>query len=232
MTNRSDTNRTKIWPTDNPPSGQWSLYTRGNVGEVFPEVVLPLTWDLYGSEAELGWRGAYEDMGLVADGDFDPDEDMVILGVFGGYCYINASYVRMLGVRAPGGTVEAIDNTFFGESDAPPYEPRAGHKNLGSTAKLARTVQRLLMAKNLPDLETDKRRVEAWKAQFPAPDAPDEVLQDYQMGFKPLFRHLFRRHINNTMAVTVESGLLTDLLAKVGREDRLVSILGGIGDVE
>ena len=87
----------QIWEMDNPPSKQWPLYTRGNVGEVFPEVVLNFTWDLFGQAAEDGWRDAYVRFGLIAPGDFSPDEPMVILSVFGGYCYINASYVRLVG---------------------------------------------------------------------------------------------------------------------------------------
>ncbi len=221
-----------IWATDNPLSKKWPLYTRGNVGEVFPEVVLPFTWDLYGLEAERGWRDAYTRMGLVADGDFPPDEDMIILGVFGGYCYINASYVRILGVRAPGGQVEVIDKQFFGESDAPPYVERPGDKNLKATAKLGKLVFKLLGTKALPDLEDDKRRVAAWVGQFPGENAPDDDLLDYIVGFKPLFRHLFARHIENTFGVALVSGALSDLLVKIDGEDLLVSILGGIGDVE
>src|SRR4051812_17626070 len=114
------------WVMDNPVSRKWPLYTRGNVGEVFPEVVLALTWDLYGQAAEDGWRDAFGHLGMVATDDFPTDEPMIILGVFGGYCYINASYVRMLGLRAPGGSVEQIDMQFFGESDAPAYAPRDG----------------------------------------------------------------------------------------------------------
>ncbi len=221
-----------IWVMDNPPSRKWPLYTRGNVGEVFPEVVLSFTWDLIGKEAENGWRDSYERLGLVADGDFPPDEDMIILGVFGGYCYINASYVRILGVRAPGGSVEVIDKQFFGESDAPPYTPRPGDKNLKSSAKLGRLVLKLLGTKELPALEDDKRRTAAWVGQHPGSDASDEALLDYIVGFKPLFRHLFARHIDNTFGVALVSGALSDLLVKIDREDLLVSILGGIGNVE
>ena len=47
---------------------RWPVNTRGNVGEVFPEVVLPLSWSLLGGAAERGWRQAFERMGLVADG--------------------------------------------------------------------------------------------------------------------------------------------------------------------
>lgn len=221
-----------IWATDNPLSKKWPLYTRGNVGEVFPEVVLPFTWDLIGQEAENGWRDSYQRLGLIADGDLPPDEDMIILGVFGGYCYINASYVRILGVRAPGGSVDVIDKQFFGESDAPAYVERPGDKNLKSTAKLGKLVLKLLGTKALPDLEDDKRRTAAWVGQFPGDNATDDELMDYLIGFKPLFRHLFARHIDNTFGVALVSGALSDLLIKIDREDLLVSILGGIGDVE
>ena len=63
-----------IWATDNPPSKRWPLYTRGNVGEVFPEVVMPFTWGLFGQQAEDGWRAAFERMGLLMPGDMDPDD--------------------------------------------------------------------------------------------------------------------------------------------------------------
>lgn len=221
-----------VWPTDNPVSRRWPLYTRGNVGEVFPEVVLPLTWDTYGQAAENGWRKAFESMGLLIPGDMAPDEAMTILSVFGGYCYINASYVRMLGVRAPGGTVEVIDQQFFGESDAPAYAPRKGDKNARSSMKLGATVFRALGTKELPELEEDKTTVRAYVAAHPGSDADDAALLGHLKAMVPLFEQLFQRHVENTFSVALVLGALTDLCAKVGRDDALVSLLGGIGDVE
>src|SRR6202011_2661671 len=113
------------WVADDEASLRFPIYTRGNVGEVFPSVVMPLTWTALGRQAELGWREAFGDFGIVADGDFG-DEPMLVLGVFGGYCYINASYVRVFAVRTPGLTVRDIDRQFFGASDAPPYVRRPG----------------------------------------------------------------------------------------------------------
>ncbi len=227
----------KIWETDNPPSVKWPLYTRGNVGEVFPEVVLPFTWSLIGQAAEDGWREAFIRMGLVAEGDFDESEPMTILSVFGGYCYINASYVRMLGVRAPGGDVATIDETFFGGSDAPAYVEREGDKNRRASLKLAATVLRLLNTKDLPALRADKVKAERFASKYPghAADgtpATDEQLLDYCMSFQPFFQSLFARHIENTFSDALVSGALIDVIAKAGKEDLLVSILGGIGDVE
>lgn len=223
---------TKIWETDNPPSRKWPLYTRGNVGEVFPEVVLPLTWSLLGGAAERGWRQAFVRMGLVADGDFPPDEDMIILSVFGGYCYINASYVRMLGVRAPGGTVDNIDALFFGESDAPGYEKRPGDRNLWASMRLGRTVLRLLRTTALPELRNDQVEVERFVARHPGDGASDEALLAYIHDFEPLFQHLFFRHIDNTFSNALVSGALNDLVTKTGNAELLVSVLAGIGDVE
>ena len=222
----------KLWETDNPPSRKWPLYTRGNVGEVFPEVVLPFSWGLYGQQAEDGWRQAFVRMGLVAEGDFDADEDMIILGVFGGYCYINASYVRLLGVRAPGGKVDNIDTMFFGESDAPAYSPRDGDKSVRASLGLARTVLRLLGTKELPQLEHDQDKVARFVSRYPGDDASNGDLLAYCRSFPPFFEHLFFRHIDNTFSNALVSGPLTDMVVKAAKPELLVSILGGIGDIE
>ncbi|MGB3736349.1 MAG: PEP-utilizing enzyme [Ilumatobacter sp.] len=222
----------KIWETDNPPSTQWPLYTRGNVGEVFPEVVLPFTWDLIGKAAEDGWRQGFVRMGLVADGDFSDAEDMIILSVFGGYCYINASYVRLLGVRAPGGKVENIDTMFFGESDAPAYEARDGDKNFKASLMLGKTLLRLLSTKELPAMEQDKVKVDRFVDRYPGDDASNDELMAYCQSFPPFFEHLFFRHIDNTFSHALVAGAMTDLVVKADKVDLLVSILGGIGDIE
>ena len=95
----------RLWVIDDEPSPAFPLYTRGNVGEVFPTVVSPLTWSLFGPVVERGWREAYAEMGVALDRDFPPSrmnprasaaestsgESKVIVGVFGGYCYLNLS---------------------------------------------------------------------------------------------------------------------------------------------
>src|SRR5438270_860095 len=107
----------KIWVVDDTPSRRYPIYTRGNIGEVFPVVVSPLTWPLYGSQAELGWRDAFRDFGVYLDSDFGTDP-MGILGCFGGYGYLNASFIRVFAVRTPGLTVDDIDRLFFGEVES------------------------------------------------------------------------------------------------------------------
>ena len=67
-----------------------------------------------------------------------------ILGVFGGYCYINIDLVRVFAVRTPGLTVEQMDSQIFGEADAPAYQPKKGHKSLLAPLRVARTLLKTL----------------------------------------------------------------------------------------
>ncbi|MDH3706508.1 MAG: PEP-utilizing enzyme [Acidimicrobiia bacterium] len=221
------------WPADNEPSPTWPLYTRGNVGEVFPDVVHPLNWLLYGPEAEQGWRDAFADLGLVTSSDFPRDEPWVILGVFGGYCYINASYVRMLGVRAPGSNVDAIDRQFFGESEAPSYVARDGDRDRRATAKLGLTIARTLTTRSVPHLDHDADAVDKLHRERPTGWPSSERIWGFMLGYAPMFRLLFGRHIGITFRSVIASGLVTDMCRdKLGDPNLLVSLLAGIGSIE
>src|SRR2546423_1637814 len=57
----------KIWVVDDELSQKYPIYTRGNVGEVFPEAVAPLSWTLAGrGGGEPGLRGAVRGVGGLA----------------------------------------------------------------------------------------------------------------------------------------------------------------------
>ena len=112
--------------TDTDLSARFSLYTRANVGEVFPAPVTPATRSLLLWESELGWRDAYVRMGAFEPDEFPADE-FCILGVAGGYCYLNASVMRLFGERAPGLSWRAIDEQFFGaQPGIPDYVAQPG----------------------------------------------------------------------------------------------------------
>src|SRR4051812_9407532 len=223
----------KIWVVDDEPSRRFPIYTRGNVGEVFPVVVSPLTWPLYGSQAELGWRDAFRDLGVFLDSDFGANP-MGILGCYGGYGYITASYIRVFAIRTPGLTVDDIDRLFFGESDAPPYAPQAGDKALQASLRVARTLFKTLGTKSLPDLDADKGRVSAYIARAPELEsASDDQLLDRVFAFKSEFRHLFGRHILTSFKGTAARGLLAQICEKkLGDVSLPNKLLAGIGEVE
>ena len=161
------------WIVEGTIDPRWPINTRGNIGEVFPEVLTPLSYGLAVLPAERGWRGGYDTMGVTKPGDF-ATEDPVIIGLYGGYGYLNLSYLRMLGVRAPGSSAEAIDVSFFGEGNPPPYVARKCDKSLMSSLKILRTVMAALGQKDSPDVVSDSNdRVAAYEASQPALDADD-----------------------------------------------------------
>ncbi|MBV8984156.1 MAG: phosphoenolpyruvate-utilizing protein [Acidimicrobiia bacterium] len=223
----------KIWVVDDTPSRRFPIYTRGNIGEVFPVVVSPLTWPLYGTQAELGWRDAFTNFGAHLDRDF-AGEPMGILGCFGGYGYLNASYIRVFAVRTPGLTVDDIDRLFFGDSDAPPYQAQPGDKSVQASLRIARTLFQTLGTKALPELEEDKRRVANFMAASPPlATATDDELLERVFAFKAEFRHLFARHILTTFRGTAARGLLAQICdQKLGDVSLPNKLLAGIGEVE
>ena len=167
------------WMVEGKIDPRWPINTRGNIGEVFPEVLSPLSCILAVPSAEAGWRDAYKAMGIYKRGDFKND-DPVIIGLYGGYGYLNLSYLRMIGVRAPGSSPEAIDIAFFGEGNPPPYVPRKGDKSLLSSLRILRTVLQGLNAKSEPPIIAETYRLTAaWEARLPPLDASDAALLAY-----------------------------------------------------
>lgn len=223
----------RLWVVDDRPNDRFTIWTRGNVGEVFPNVVSPLTWSLYGGDVEGGWRDAFAELGAL-----DADDYGAILpanvGCFGGYCYLNVSTHRIFAVRTPGLTPEQMDRAIFGESDAPAYAKAPGDTKLPATLRMARSVAKTLFAKALPDLDADKAMVTAWLARQPDPaTATDAQLRRTIDEFRGMFRQLFGRHILTTFRSTVPTGLLTQLCTDhLGEPGLVVQLLGGIGEVE
>lgn len=223
-----------VWPTDNAASARWPIYTRGNVGEVYPDVVLPLEWDIGGPASERGWRRGAETIGFMTPDDYGPG-DYVVMGVFGGYAYFNASLMRLLGVRTPGLGVDVIDQQFLGESvdGLDGYEARPGDRNLRATAKVIRTAIATMRARSVPRVDEMRVKVNAFRAKAPSLDAPDDALWGYvNDGLDELWEYLIASHVIVTMQATIAAGRLTDLCEKrLGDLNLAVALTTGIGDV-
>jgi pyruvate,water dikinase len=219
------------WIVEGEIDPRWPVNTRGNVGEVFPEVLTPLSYELAIPTAERAWRDTYFRLGIGTPDDFASD-DPVIIGLYGGYCYLNLSYLRMMGVRAPGSSAEAIDVSFFGEGDPPPYEPQPGDKNLRSSFRILRTVLGALGQRELPDVVSDSFQVAAaFESQRPPLDAPDDVLVDYMFAMREPFFTTFGNHMETTALAAIVSGVLADACAAAGEPGLVTHLVGAAGDV-
>ncbi len=219
------------WIIEGNVDPRWPINTRGNVGEVFPEVVTMLGYQLGVIPAEKAWRGAYQTLGIMSPGDFS-SEDPVIIGLYGGYVYLNLSYLRMMGVRAPGSSAEAIDVAFFGEGSPPPYQPRKGDKSIRSSLRILKTVLGALGSKKLPPIVADSfSRAEAYAALRPSLDAPDQELLDYLLTFPAAFGPAFGNHMQSTAIASIVSGVLIDACAAAGEPGLATHLLGASGEV-
>ena len=220
------------WIIEGRIDDRWPINTRGNVGEVFPEVLTPLSYRLGVIPAEKAWRDAYAELGVAVKGDFAGD-DPVIIGLYGGYAYLNLSYLRILGVRAPGSSPEAIDVAFFGEGAPPPYEPRKGDRRLGSTLRILRSVLGALGTRALPAMVADSEaRAETHRAACPPLDAPDGDLLAYLHAFPTAFGPAFHNHMHSSGLASIVAGVLADACAAAGEPGLITHLLGSAGDVK
>ena len=156
------------WICDGKPSERFPLYTRGNVGEVFPWPVTPATWTLgVVQAAEPGWRDALERFGAFQLDEFSPT-DTEVIGCFGGYCYLNAAVSRCWAC-APRGSRRSRWTTPSGARC--PASPRTSGWTATRTRERTEDIQATLgwvfSSPPLTDLEADQAKMTDLRAARP-----------------------------------------------------------------
>ena len=222
--------------TDTSLSTRFPIYTRANVGEVFPDPVAPATRSLLLFESELGWRDAYIRMGAFETNEF-PDDEFCILGVAGGYCYLNASVMRVFGERAPGLSWKAIDEQFFGaQPGIPDYVEQPGDIRPDLTEQLEQTfgwVFSITDVDQLDRLNDHKARTIDLRASRPDFSSMSDLeLWEYAEALFPFHRELFQEHIYVTTLTTVPVGVIQTVATAVGRPDLIMPLIAGVGQVD
>lgn len=226
----------RYYVTDSDLSERFPIYTRANVGEVFPDPVTPLTADTALADAEIGWRDAWIRMGAFEASEF-PEGTFCQLGVQGGYCYLNASLIRLFGERAPGLSWQAMDEQFFGaQPGIPPYEEMPGDVRLDLTEKIGATFAWVFSKQSLSDLEelTEDRRMTK-ELRDNRPDYTTwslEAVWERYLSLIPHHRVLFSHHLFTTYMATVPVGVISGVATAVGRPDLIMPIIAGIGEVD
>ncbi len=225
----------RVWLCDDEPSARFPVFTRGNVGEVFSEVVSPLTWSAFGPHAwEAGWRDAFCEIGLFTPDEFKPPGQCEIVGCFGGYIYINMSVTRVLACRIPGLTVEAIDKSLFGDyPDIPPYRPDPRDQNAERTAQAATWLQSLFADDPKPVTDCDRLRIDALLAAQPdLSTLPDVALLDRCRSLAAEERYHFKRHVINTYGANVLASVIAQIAQATGAGELVPKITAAVGGVD
>ena len=212
------------------------VYTRGNAGEVYPEVFTPLSFSIAAEAGERAMRAAILHSGLIREEELAdlPITTAVGSGVFGGYAYLNLSIQRTASARMPGGKAEDADMSFLGVGDPPPHTPIPGEKNWRASLAGVRYVLKLIRTKELPELAQDQRRVDEYVAGLPPVDGTDQQLRESTSDeFMAFFEELFERHLKVSFGAGIAIAVLSNLCERNFDDAGLaVRLLAGLGDVD
>jgi pyruvate,water dikinase len=221
------------WITDSQRWERLPYYTRANAGEVLPDPCSPLGWSLVFEQGLLkGWLRGFVEFGVYAEGEL-PDDPPPVAGLFGGYFYLNLSHMRLMGLRM-GLTVEQFDAALLGaHPDAPPYDPHPADVNEQCSATTAATISGVLAGTSWPEIDADSARVRGLRQARPdLTRLSDAELVAHARSFLGELDNAFARHDYSSLASTVGQAMLSGLCAKVGRDDLLLDLISGLGDVE
>ena len=223
------------WIVDDEPSTRYPVYTRGNVGEVFPDPVAPFSATVAITPyAEPGWRDAYTRAGIFDQDEFSPDNNEIV-AILGGYCYLNASIVRIMGVRLPGMTPEMVDLALFGDHPGiPPYEPHPDDENEARSGTAFEWMIWVMTTTELPELLEDRARTVALRDARPdlAAMTNEELLARARKLYGEHFRHLFAQHLFISNATQIPLGVIGQVCDDLGDPSLAMRLVAGLGDVE
>ena len=222
------------WFVDRQPSSRFPVYTRGNSGEVFPNVMTPMTGSLIGDASADGQTRAMRDLGLVIDRDF-AEPGAVSTGVFGGYLYGNLSLIRVVSERVPGMSADDADRQVAGLSDdAPAHRPQPGDRSLKATMRGALVMGARLLR---PDIsEVDKARVatDRWRAGLPDPTTrSDAELIELVRSYPPRFSDGMRLLLLTSGFAAAGSSAMEQFAERAGAPPGTATTLtAGLGTID
>ena len=173
-------------------------------------------------------------MGIADRRDFESTELPVIIGLYGGYGYLNLSYLRMLGVRAPGSSPDAIDVAFFGEGNPPPYDPKPGDKRrVADDPDPAHRAQGVVaeVDAGTGGRQPTRRRRRGRRGSPTWRRRATTMLLRFLHDYPPVFKQVFRNHMITTGTAAIVSGVLSDGATSCGRPGLVTELLGAADGV-
>jgi rifampicin phosphotransferase len=225
---------TAPWVIQQEPSSMFPLYTRGNVGEVFGNVVSPLTASLFSETVRKVFVDTFESFGVLSNRERG-DADAPVSGFFWGYLYLNLSIGRIIGARTPGVKPSDVDALMYGTYDAPGYIPRRGDRNLRASLALLRNAVALMRRRHLDELEQARHDSDTFIASLPDVDTAtdNELLAAIDTFQQPYYDDFIR--LSECSAVASSGRLMVERVLSFRRQsdpselvNRLTSGIGAI----
>lgn len=214
------------------------LYSRANVGEIFPDPISPLNASA-GFQAclETGWRQAFVACKVWDHDLYDQAAEKNILPAFNNYLYINMSLMRLFGVRVPGMSPEAVDLQYFGDMPGiPSYESEKrdfDEDEAFSASAGAWLMEEVLGATDLAAYDADRAEIDRIRAERPdLTTLSNTALRQRLVSFQPTLIRLFKHHIEASLKSGVGLGAVAQFAAGVGRPELALTLVAGIGNVD
>ncbi|MEL6890100.1 MAG: PEP-utilizing enzyme [Actinomycetota bacterium] len=223
------------WINDTEISERFPYYTRANADEVGPEPFTPLGWSLGWMQGCIpGVAQGFIEFGVLEADEFavDPPE---VFGNWGGYFYNQLSLPRVMGVRMPGASPEAIDQAYFGDHPGvPPYEPNPADENEAQSAKLAETMGWVMSTDSFPVQEEASAMASAAVAARPdlSSVTNEELVARARAMAGPTLVDAWLAYCQSALAASLGPGAVQAICAAIGRDADAVKVMTAVGGVE
>lgn len=223
---------TPSWVADTEPNERFALYSRGNVGEVFPHVMTALTGTLIGDVVRQGQIDVFVDMGVLRRRELVGPS--IGTGVFAGYLYINAAVMRLFATRMPGMSIRDADEQVMGNvRDVPAHHRAKGDRNLAATLRLTRFAMTLMRRPDLRPLDQARADARTWLVTMPdLATATDDDLLAWLPTYLPRQGASMYRLLQWSGVAGAPRGLLDRALSSTQVPGLANRIVGGTGDID
>jgi rifampicin phosphotransferase len=222
------------WITDTPTSARFPIYTRGNADEVGPAPYSPLGWSLTWEQGICpGTADGWSSLGGFSREEFSwPVPET--FGNWGGYFFNQVSVGRVFGVRAPGGSPDIVDRSFFGENPSvPPYVPDPRDESAERSEAIGARFAEVLAATEQPGYLTDfVAQVRTWASERPDLQAlPDADLIAYGRTANYRQRPTWDLYTVVTLSATVGPAVVGPIAASLGFPNAVAEVFSAIGGI-
>lgn len=220
------------WPVDHRVHPRFPIVGRGNVGEVYPNVVTPMCGSLLTRPMSRGTQRAMIDLGMATADQiaaFDGDQHSVT-PCLAGYLYGSVSLARTLAVRTPGISPELLDEQMFGIIDAPPYVRGPGDRDLRAALRGAWSMGGAFVRPSDRSLIDDRAAVAEFVGRVERPYAGATVgeLWDVVTAGPPLWQRLMA----NLIASAAPAAIGRSVLERLVEPAQVNDLTAGLGTIE
>ncbi len=225
----------ETWITDTRISERFTWYTRANADEVGPDPFSPLGWSLgWVKGCVPGVAQGFIDFGVLDASEFalDPPE---VFGNWGGYFYNQLSLPRVMGVRMPGASPEAIDLAYFGDHPGvPPYTPHPEDENEARSARLAETMGWAMSTTDFPAQEASSKRAMQLVAERPDLSALSdaELVARARTIAGPELEEAWTSYCQSALGASLGPGAVQAICEAIGRGPDAVKVMTAVGNIE